>query len=104
MGTEAPAALPPRDCAAAASRAPRPIDFFVDFGALINPSLITPPGAPRTAQPIARRLDQREGPEAAQTRGAGVAWGAMSLGQSRGLAGFRPDFPLVARQGRSRPP
>ena len=68
--TDAPDALPPRDCAAA-SRAPRPIDFSVDFGALINPSLITPPGSPRTAQPIARRLDRRAGPEAVQGRGAG---------------------------------
>lgn len=32
-----PTPLPPRDCAAAASRAPWPIDFSVDFGA---PSLI----------------------------------------------------------------
>lgn len=58
------------DCTAAA-RAPRPIDFSVDFGDLINPSLITPLGVPAPVlQPIARRLDRQAELEAGQARAA----------------------------------
>lgn len=96
--------------------APRPIDFSVDFGDLINPPLITRPGAPaRKVQPIARRAGGAGGgagrrPQGQRTRGGPPrgwgwgwgGWGAESLGPSialqvqatlsfGGRSGNRPD-------------